>query len=171
MDTSGPHQHSRVASLPHAPFFSQHDTRPANDPLLTDSHGGWVSAGWGWILGLDLGAKLTVAYVLDCKNSEKQWIGNLIWIERRRSPSSTPGSDIFSSSSASYFGWVELSWWLFLLLLTQTSADQKNKNKAQLSWCPASPHLLIFLSIQIASSQEEKQSQICSQVIRRRKNN
>lgn len=37
-----------------------------------------------------------------------RWTGSWTWAGTRRSPSSTPGSDISCSSSASCFGWVEL---------------------------------------------------------------
>lgn len=55
----------------------------------------------------------------DGSERQARWTGSWTWTGTRRSPSSTPGSDISCSSSASCFGWVELQLTLDMLILAE----------------------------------------------------
>lgn len=85
MDSSGSYQIDRTAWKP-----------PSSDTLRASKQPRW------WPLFKATG-ELNVG-----EKDKKEWIENWTWTGPKHSLSSTPGSDIFSSSSASCFGWVEL---------------------------------------------------------------
>lgn len=131
---------------PHLFFFSQLDTLTAwcKQPVSLQIHVVAQQGGAGTRACFQV--KGCLALCVRFKSINQKWTEKWVWTVLRHSHLSTRGSDISSSSSASCFGWVQLSIWR--TALTSTDSDQLSQVTTCSYWAPKSQVISVLQNTQ-----------------------